>query len=53
MRHPTGGRIMVEGDFPMSRMPIWGNARTVSFEPYLEETVSPDAELAWSLTYRV
>ena len=53
MRHPTAGQITVEGDFPLSRMPIWGNAHTVSFEPYLEERVAPNAEFAWSLTYLV
>jgi len=53
MRHPTAVEITVQGDFPMSAMPIWGNARTVSFEPYLEDTVAPDAEVEWSLSYVV
>jgi hypothetical protein len=53
MRHPTAVEITVQGDFPMSAMPIWGNARTASFEPYLEDTVAPDAEVEWSLSYVV
>lgn len=52
MRHP-GRDMTVTGDFEMSQMPIWGNACTVSFEPYLEQTVAPNTELAWSLTYNL
>jgi|TARA_B100001964_G_C14200402_1_gene585467 hypothetical protein len=53
MRHPVRGEMTVQGDFAMSQMPIWGNACTVSFEPYLEESVDPNAELAWSLSYHL
>jgi hypothetical protein len=53
MRHPTRGEMTVDGDFAMSQMPIWGNVCTVSFEPYLEQTVAPNTELAWSLIYNV
>lgn len=52
-RHPTRGEVTVSGDFEMSHMPIWGNACTLSFEPYLTREVPAGAELAWSLTYRV
>ncbi|MEE2658725.1 MAG: hypothetical protein VX733_09500 [Candidatus Latescibacterota bacterium] len=50
--HPSLGKIAVTGDFALARMPIWGNACTVSFEPYLEQTLQPGEELSWSLTYR-
>ena len=53
MHHPTRGEMTVTGDFEMSEMPIWGNACTVSFEPYLEQPVAPGDEFAWSLTYSV
>lgn len=53
MRHPTRGDIRVLGDFDMSQMPLWGNACTVSFEPYLEQSVETGAELSWSLRYFV
>ena len=53
MRHPTRGEMMVTGDVAMSEMPIWGNACTVSFEPYLQQVVAPNTELTWSLTYHV
>lgn len=53
MNHPTRDEMTVSGDFPMSEMPIWGNACTVSFEPYLEESVAPNGEYSWSLTYSV
>lgn len=53
MRHPDRGEMTVTGNFDMSEMPIWGNACTVSFEPYLEQAVAPNTELAWSLTYNL
>lgn len=53
MKHPSRGEMTVSGDFAMSEMPIWGNACTVSFEPYLQQSVAPNDEFAWSLTYSV
>ncbi len=53
MRHQTRGQMQIQGDFSMSEMPIWGNACTVSFEPYLEQQVAPNDEFSWTLTYHV
>ena len=53
MRNQTRGQMQIQGDFSMSEMPIWGNACTVSFEPYLEQQVAPNDEFSWTLTYHV
>lgn len=50
-RHPALETVSVRGDFEVAQMPIWGNACTVSFEPYLRHEVASGQDLFWSLTY--
>jgi hypothetical protein len=50
-RHPTLGLLAATCSYSPSYLPIWGNRNTFSFEPYLEQTVAPDASETWSITY--
>lgn len=49
--HPVTGQLLVASDFDLSQMPIWGNACTVSFEPFIERQLSPGTTVSWSLVY--
>jgi hypothetical protein len=51
-KHPLLGRIQVICDFPVARLPIWGNDRTSSFEPYFHDVLEPGASARWSMEYR-
>jgi hypothetical protein len=49
--HPVTGQVVVQSDFELSHMPIWGNACTVSFEPYMERELATGVTFSWSLIY--
>jgi len=50
-RHPKLGLVAATCSYTPAYFPIWGNARTFSWEPYLERTVGPGQELAWWIDY--
>jgi hypothetical protein len=50
-KHPSLGLVAATCSYIPSFFPIWGNPRTFSWEPYLERTVAPGEELAWSIDY--
>jgi hypothetical protein len=50
-RHPKLGLLAATCSYAPSFLPIWGNRNTFSFEPYLEQTVTPGGMAAWSITY--
>ena len=50
--HPLCGSVRVDGDFPLHRVVLWANEKTFSIEPFLERTLQPGDEYAWTLTYR-
>lgn len=50
-KHPVTSLVTVTIDYLPSRLPIWGNKNTFSFEPYLEHVLQPSESTQWSLTY--
>jgi hypothetical protein len=49
--HPLLGSVRIECDFPLAHLPIWGNEKTVSCEPYFHTVVEPAAMAGWSIAY--
>jgi hypothetical protein len=43
--------VRVECDFPLARLPVWGNARTTSFEPYFAMELPPGGAAVWAIRY--
>jgi hypothetical protein len=50
-RHPVLGLVAAWTDYAPAKLPVWGNARTFSFEPYLERVASVGTETRWSISY--
>ncbi len=50
-RHPVTGLAAAACDYVPSRLPVWANRNTFSFEPYLERNLSPQDTARWSITY--
>jgi len=50
-RHPKLGTVRVECRFPLGGLAIWGNASTVSFEPFLQTNVEVGGEVRWEMAY--
>jgi hypothetical protein len=50
-RHPQLGLVVAHCSYVPSYLPIWGNGRTFSWEPFLERLVAPGQQLSWSIDY--
>lgn len=50
-KHPVTSLVTASCDYVPTRLPIWGNRFTVSFEPYYERQLSPGDVARWSMTY--
>jgi hypothetical protein len=50
-RHPQLGLVVAHCSYIPSYLPIWGNPRTFSWEPFLERLLAPGQELSWSIDY--
>ncbi len=50
-RHPKLGLIAGACSYIPAFLPIWGNERTFSWEPYLECTIAPGQEKSWHIDY--
>lgn len=50
-KHPVTSLVSVSCDYVPTRLPVWGNARTFSFEPYYERNLTPQEEARWSIMF--
>ncbi len=50
--HPVLPELEVQLCFPVSSMPVWANANTYSFEPYLDTILDPESKKEWSIEFR-
>ncbi len=49
--HAVAETIRVECDWPLAWLPVWGNARAFSFEPYHDVVLEPGTATAWTIRY--
>lgn len=50
-RHATLGLVTATCSYVPDYFPIWGNANTFSWEPFLERTVAPEQSISWWIDY--
>ena len=50
--HPQCETVTVKGNYTLSSLPVWANAKTFSPEPYLERQVTPGEMFEWDISYR-
>ncbi|MBN1601603.1 MAG: hypothetical protein JW915_08345 [Chitinispirillaceae bacterium] len=50
--HPDTGNIFISTDFPVSKMPVWTNQNTFSFEPYFQPVLRNSEKVIWSMIYQ-
>jgi len=50
-KHPLAGQVTARTDFWPGFMPVWGNTRTFSFEPYFIRELSLGQSAEWSIEY--
>jgi len=50
-RHDKLGLVGAQSDYVPAAFPIWGNARTFSWEPYLERGLFAGEKTAWTMDY--
>jgi hypothetical protein len=52
-KHPGLGSVEVSCRFPLAWLAVWGNDRTVSFEPYHQTLLAPGNRSVWGIEYRL
>ncbi len=50
-RHPALGMVSAICSYVPALLPIWGNANTISWEPFFEKTAAAGQELNWWIDY--
>jgi hypothetical protein len=50
-RHPALGLVSATCSYVPDFFPVWGNAHTFSFEPFLERNVAPGQSFDWWIDY--
>jgi len=50
-RHPALGTVRVACRFPLGGLAIWGNANTISVEPFFQTLLEPGGEARWGVEY--
>ena len=52
LRHkPSGLAVRIAGDFPLSRLPLWGRADNICFEPFIAINLEAGKKMSWTRTY--
>jgi hypothetical protein len=51
-KHPKLGLVAATCSYIPAFFPIWGNANTFSWEPFLEHSVAGGQELSWHIDYQ-
>jgi hypothetical protein len=51
-KHDWIGQVTTRTDFLPDFLPIWGNDRTFSFEPYFKREFSKGEGAGWSIEYQ-
>jgi hypothetical protein len=51
--HPRRGQVVTRTDFVPGFLPIWGNSRTFSFEPYFICDLADGQSAEWTIEYRL
>jgi hypothetical protein len=49
--HPSIAKVTVTANFPVSKMPVWTNKNTFSFEPYFQTCLKENLESTWMMRY--
>jgi hypothetical protein len=52
-RHPLVGNVHARCRFPLAGLALWGNERTVSFEPFHVTTLAPNGTSEWAVDYEL
>lgn len=50
-RHPVTDTVTMSGDMPISHLPLWANAHTISLEPYSYHRLEAGESCDWSIRY--
>jgi hypothetical protein len=50
-KHPRTGQVVTTTDFVPGFLPIWGNSRTFSFEPYFLRELENGQQAEWTIQY--
>lgn len=50
-KHPLAGEVKAETDFMPGFLPVWGNDKTFSFEPYFIRDLAQGEAAVWSIAY--
>jgi hypothetical protein len=53
LNHDQLGKICFETDYVPGFFPLWGNNKTISFEPYMERQIPRRGSHRWSATYHL
>jgi len=52
LRHKASGlAVRIQGDFPLSRLPLWGRPDNICFEPFIAINLEPKKKMTWTRTY--
>jgi hypothetical protein len=50
--HPEARQVEVSCEYALSSMPVWGNSRTFSVEPFFDSILMPGEAVSWQISYQ-